>query len=386
MLSVVLGLALLTFLPAVAHPGSGNSVGKKPPKDTTTTTSSSSSSSTSTSTTSTSTSTSTTQPTSGGPGDPFQSEQWGLAKVQAPQAWARATGAGVVVAVVDTGVDKDHPEFAGSKLVSGASWYDCGKGVKTPCTSSSAWDDRNGHGTHVSGIIAAPQNGIGVVGVAKDAQIMPVRALDADGSGTSDDVAAGIHWAVDHGADVVNLSLAGLPVVSQLFDATGIDATFSEAVHYAIAHNVLVVVAAGNEGVPICDNDSLVADNALCVGATDNRDLKAHYSNFGGGLDVVAPGGVGSPFCDLTSEDILSTWALDTDTVCTDRIGYDSVAGTSMAAPHVTGVAALLAEVGIRGAAAAQRISDTADDLGTPGYDPVYGYGRVNAARAVGAA
>jgi serine protease len=314
--------------------------------------------------------------------DPFEGEQWALQRLEASAAWPVSTGAGAVVAVVDTGVDGDHPEFAG-RLVKGASWVDCGPRVKPPCSQSSQWDDRNGHGTHVAGIAAAPRNGIGVVGVAPGASIMPVRVLDADGEGTAGDVAAGIRYAADNGAAVINLSLGGLPVVGQLASATGLDEGFSAAIAYAVGKGVLVVAAAGNESFPICSDESFVRGKGVCVGATDRRDVKSFYSNFGGGIDVVAPGGLGSIFCD-DPEDILSTYAISEDTVCKKRIGYETLAGTSMAAPHVSGIGALLASLGVRGAAAAQRIGATADDLGAPGYDPVYGQGRVNAKRAVG--
>lgn len=377
---LVLALAAVAFLvAALAAPGARGAPRNGKGKPSTTTTSS---------TTSTST-TSTTSPPSSRT-DPFQGEQWGLANVQAPAAWVRATGAGAVIAVVDTGVDKDHPELK-NRLTSGASWIDCGRKAVKPCLSSSQWDDKNGHGTHVAGIAAAPLDGVGVVGVAPGATIMPVRVLDANGEGTSNDVAAGIRWAADHGADVVNLSLGGLPVASQLLDATGVNRVFSEAVAYAASKDVLVVTAAGNESMPICDDDSFVRANALCVGATDRRDLKAWYGNFGGGaggigstpgLDVVAPGGLGSVFCD-DPEDVLSTYAISADTVCKSRIGYETLAGTSMAAPHVSGIGALLAQLGIKGPAAAQRVLTTADDLGSPGWDPVFGYGRVNASQAV---
>jgi serine protease len=321
--------------------------------------------------------TTTLSPTSGD----LESEQWALGNIEASGAWSVATGQGVIVAVVDSGVDKDHPEFAG-KLVKGASWIGCGRRAVTPCTDPSQWDDENGHGTHVAGIVAAPRNGVGTTGVAPGAQIMPVRVLDADGSGTSDDVAAGIRYAADNGAKVINLSLGGLPVQSQLYDETGIDSAFSEAIAYATERGVLVVVAAGNEGAPLCDDEPLDRDGALCVGATDSNDLKSYYSNFGYGLDIVAPGGLGSVLCD-DPEDILSTYAISADTLCTDTIGYETLAGTSMAAPHVSGIGALLAQRGIEGSAAAARIIATADDLGIPGSDPVYGAGRVNARRAV---
>lgn len=302
--------------------------------------------------------------------EPFQEEQWGLQRVQGPAAWEVATGRRAVVAVVDTGVDRDHPELSG-KLVRGASWVGCSG--TTPCD---AWDDANGHGTHVAGIVAAPRDDRGVTGVAPGALIMPVRVLDASGNGSGSDVAAGIRWATDNGAHVINLSLGQLPVVNQL---TGTDGGFASAISYAAGQGVLVVAAAGNESSPICSSEAFRSGRAVCVGATDRRDLKSAYSNFGLGLDVVAPGGRPG-FC---AEAVLSTYATDRSSTCRDERGYDALAGTSMAAPHVAGTGALLVELGVTGERAARRIAATTDQLGLLGYDPVYGYGRVNAARAV---
>src|SRR5207249_216773 len=133
--------------------------------------------------------------------DPLFPHQWGLTQIKAPDAWAHgALGAGVTIAIVDTGVDLNHPDL-GSKIVAGA---DLVSGET--CTPGD--QDLNGHGTHVAGIAAAlTNNGIGVAGTAPDAKIMPVRVLDSTGSGSTDDVAAGIRWAADHGAQVINLSL-----------------------------------------------------------------------------------------------------------------------------------------------------------------------------------
>lgn len=305
--------------------------------------------------------------------EPFQDEQWGLQRVQGPEAWGVTTGRRAVVAVVDSGVDREHPELAG-KLVRGASWVGCSGA--TPCD---AWDDANGHGTHVAGIVAAPRDGKGVAGVAPGALIMPVRVLDASGNGSGSNVAAGIRWAADNGAHVINLSLAGLPVVGQLTGFTGTDGGFASAISYAVGEGVLVVAAAGNESSPICSSEAFRSGRAVCVGATDRRDLKSAYSNFGLGLDVVAPGGQPGS----CAEAVLSTYATDRSSTCRAERGYDALAGTSMAAPHVAATGALLVELGVTGERAARRIAATTDDLGSGGYDPVYGYGRVNAARAV---
>lgn len=319
-------------------------------------------------------------PAVGASGDPLESAQWGLTAIQAPQAWQRATGRGITVAIVDTGVDRDHPEFQGH-IPYGASWI-CPKGVARPCED---WDDGNGHGTHVAGIAAAPLDGRGIVGVANDATILPVRVLDEKGVGSSRHVAAGIRWAVDQGADVINLSLGSLPLLSQVEGLLGLDGGFFDAIDYALRQHVLVVAAAGNDSLPMCSNQRLLASGVMCVGAVDREGLRSGYSNFGLGVDVVAPGGAGGVACGNPREDVLSTVAPDgvIAASCEVVAGYAALAGTSMAAPHVSGIGALLAELGLRGPNAARRIRATADDLGPSGRDLLYGAGQVNAARAV---
>ncbi|HET8672291.1 MAG TPA: S8 family peptidase [Thermoleophilaceae bacterium] len=267
-----------------------------------------------------------------------------------------STGAGAIVAVVDTGIDASHPDLQG-RIGPGFDFVD---GDSTP-------QDGNGHGTHVAGIIAADaNNGVGVDSVAPGAEIMPVRVLDSSGSGSVADVAKGIDWAVDHGADVINLSLGGTVPTSGL----GIQDDISSAVQRAVSRGVVVVAAAGNDGLPFCENNS-EQGKVLCVGAVDKRGNRSFFSSFGAGLSLVAPGGSGMPG---TDEDILSTW---------NNGGYQELAGTSQATPHVAGVAALLVSLGVRGQAAVQRILATATDLGAPGPDPVYGAGLVNAQAAV---
>jgi len=288
--------------------------------------------------------------------DPLRSRQWGLDMLHADEAHAVTTGAGAVVAVVDTGVDASHPDLQGRI---GPGW-DFVDGDATP-------RDGNGHGTHVSGIVAADaNNGVGVDSVAPGAEIMPVRVLDSNGSGSDSDVAKGIDWAVDHGANVINLSLGGTLPTAGL----GIQDDISTAVQRAVSRGVVVVAAAGNDGLPFCENDS-EQGKVLCVGAVDKRGSRTFYSSFGAGLSLVAPGGSALPG---TDEDILSTWPGG---------GYQELAGTSQATPHVSGVAALLVSLGVRGQAAVQRILATATDLGAPGPDPVYGAGLVNAQAAV---
>jgi thermitase len=289
-------------------------------------------------------------------GDPLRSQQWGLDMIHADEAHVATTGAGATVAVVDTGINAAHPDLAGRALPG----WDFVDGDATP-------QDGNGHGTHVSGIIAADAgNGIGVDSVAPGASILPVRVLDNSGSGSDAAVAQGIDWATDHGADVINLSLGGSLPLSGL----GVADEMTAAVQRAVDHGVVVVAAAGNDGLPFCENDSL-AGKVLCVGAVDKRGNRSFYSSFGMGLSLVAPGGSDMPG---TDEDILSTW---------NDGGYQSLAGTSQATPHVSGVAALLVSLGVRGQAAVQRILATATDLGTPGPDVQFGAGLVNAQAAV---
>src|SRR4051794_11664813 len=290
-------------------------------------------------------------------GDPLRSQQWGLDLIHADPAHVTSTGAGATVAVVDTGIDAAHPDLAG-RILPG---YDFVDGDSTP-------QDGNGHGTHVSGIVAADaDNGIGVDSVAPGASILPVRVLDNSGSGSDATVAQGIDWATDHGAAVINLSLGGsVPTPPGL----GLPDPMSTAVQRAVSHGVVVVAAAGNDGLPFCENNSL-AGKVLCVGAVDKRDNRSFYSSFGQGLSLVAPGGSDMPG---TDEDVLSTW---------NDGSYQELAGTSQATPHVSGVAALLVSLGVRGQAAVQRILATATDLGPPGPDIQFGAGLVNAQAAV---
>jgi serine protease len=269
--------------------------------------------------------------------DPLRSHQWGLDMIHADEAHAVTTGAGAVVAVVDTGVDAAHPDLQGRVLPG----YDFVSGDATP-------QDGQGHGTHVSGIIAADaNNGVGVDSVAPGAKILPVRVLGDNGSGTSTAVAAGIDWAASHGADVINLSLSGSIPLGGLGQESDIDA----AIGRALARGVVVVAAAGNDSLPLCENNPF-GGRVLCVGAVDRRGVRSFYSSFGEGVNIVAPGGSSLPG---TDEDIVSTYN-DGD--------YHYLAGTSQATPHVSGVAALLASLGLHGQAAVQRILATANGAG----------------------
>lgn len=315
--------------------------------------------------------------------DPLRDQQWGLDQIKAEDAWAASTGSGAVVAVVDSGVDLTHPDLQGH-LVPGATFIEC-----NPSCGNGNWKGPNGvgdandeHGTHVSGIIAAvANNGIGVAGTAPDAKIMPIKALEG-GSGAFEDIANGIRYAVDHGADVVNLSLGAMPGV-QALTITGVESTVTDAIAYANSKGVLVVAAAGNESFPVCDTPSF-ENGALCVTATTRDETPAYYSNGAIKPDmfaVAAPGGAGLVFCE---DDIVSTVPLGTGSDVCGQSDYDYYAGTSMATPHVSGVAALLAAQGRTLDNIKSALIDTArtPGAGTGVYTTSYGYGIVDAAAA----
>ncbi len=323
------------------------------------------------------------------PNDPLYATQWGPQQVRAADAWPISTGAGTTIAVVDSGVDFGHPELA-AKLLQGATFLGCGS------ISCGNGDWRSGpaqrrqfdhpHGTHVAGIAAAlTDNSTGIAGVAPDADILPVKVLDGDG-GTSQDIALGIRWAADHGADVINLSLGALPGAQALV-ISGQDTAMKQAIAYARGKGALTVAAAGNDFVSICGTPAF-DDGALCVASTDRREARSAFSNFAlkPGLDAVAaPGGSAGPLC---GEDIVSTVPLGQGKAeaCGYASDYDEYAGTSMATPHVAGVAALLAAQGRTVQDVLGAIETTARKPATTQrgvYDPVYGYGIVDARAAV---
>jgi subtilisin family serine protease len=194
--------------------------------------------------------------------------------------------------------------------------------------------------------------------------VLPVRVLGNDGSGTTDDVIKGIDYAVGQHVNVINLSLGSdVPLLG------GSTPEFNQAIDRALDAGIVVVAAAGNSGLPACDQPS-GEGRLLCVGAVDRSGNRAVYSNFGTGLGISAPGGSGLPL----DHDILSTVPTST---------YEEMAGTSQATPHVAAVAALLAGLGVRGQAAVQRILATARDVGPPGPDSTFGAGIVDARAAV---
>ncbi len=319
--------------------------------------------------------------------DPYRSRQWGLDRIQAEAAWSTADGTGALVAVVDTGVDLGHPDLA-TKIVAypDADFVEpdgtcTGSRTNRRCVQDGA-QDANGHGTHVAGIAAAAtNNGLGVAGTAPGAGILPVRVLDAGGQGTAEQVAGGIRYAADKGAHVINLSLRFLSGLDKVVKLLGqLDPVYA-AIDYAWSKGAVVTIAAGNDSFPLCAEPS-AHPRAVCVGATDQNDLRTFYSNSDATLTstyLVAPGAAGL----LCSGDIFSTYLRSAAPRCSPEFGYAAFAGTSMATPFVSGVAALLAGKGLTNQQIVERLTSTADDLGVPGRDPLYGHGRVNAARAV---
>jgi subtilisin family serine protease len=312
-------------------------------------------------------------PTSATPNDPLLGRQWGLGQIKVAGAWSRgALGAGATIAVVDTGVDLNHPDLR-DKLLPGVD-------MVTDETCTPGAQDLNGHGTHVAGIAAATaNNGIGVAGVAPGASILPVRVLDSTGSGTEEDIANGIKWAADHGAQVINLSLGNdIP----LLDLGGVGA----AVDYAWDHGAVIVAAAGNSTLPLCGFPSSTA-HAICVAATDSSGFPSIYSNFplrlDGGLALRAPGGDGSGDCGSDADIWSSYWpgASGADAEACPPKGYEPLAGTSMATPFVSGVAAMLRAAGLSNQQVVDCLERTSSNGGS--YDPVWGYGIVSAEAAV---
>lgn len=290
--------------------------------------------------------------------DPFFSQQWGMQKIKAEEAWVTSAGVGSNVAIVDTGVDLGHEDLqkigAGWDFVSNDSVPQDEKGDATSECSGNF-----GHGSHVAGIAAATaNNGRGIAGVAPAAKIMPVRVLNQHGCGTFEDVIEGIRWAADNGAQVVNLSLGA--EVQFLLATLGQIQDFFAAIEYAWQKGAVVAVAAGNERVFPSGYGNI---NAIVVGATDENDGKAAYSNLGDAKwSLMAPG-----------SNILSSVPG----------GYAKASGTSMATPHVAGAAAVLRCAGLNKQQTVDKLLSSADDLGISGRDPIFGSGRLNLARAV---
>lgn len=269
------------------------------------------------------------------------SVEWGVARIGADKVWISGSGNGVKIAIVDTGIQLNHPDLV-NNIVQG---YDF-------VNNDTDANDDNGHGTHVAGLAGASFNEAGVVGVSYSAKLMPVKVLNAQGYGYLSDVAKGVYYAADNGAKVINLSLG----------SSTDSLVLKDAVNYAASKGVLVVAAAGNNGGAPCSFPAAYT-SAICVVATDSKNLLASFSNIGG--ELAAPGVYN-----------YSTYLGST---------YRYLSGTSMATPHVSGAAALLFSICQTCTSSQIRtlMRETAVDLGEVGQDILFGYGLVDLTSAV---
>jgi subtilisin family serine protease len=314
---------------------------------------------------------------------PYFTSQWGITTVASESVSATTQGAGIVVAVVDSGVNANNPDLAGrvmdgvdyrdgfsylnsSGLIDNCVSYTDARYFGRPVHADYGKYDPNGHGTHVAGVISS--NGIGVKSVAPQATIMPVRVLSSSGSGDVSDVACGVIYAANNGAHVINMSLG----------ADEDSPSLRAAVSYAISKDVVVVAASGNDGTTGVNTYPAALPDVIGVGAISNNSEQsiAYFSNQGNYVDVVAPGvGIWST-CSSPSEDCSTS---DGDS------NYESLSGTSMATPFVAGLAALILSLDqdLRFSDVASIITSSAIDKGTPGYDQVFGFGLINAPAAI---
>ena len=274
--------------------------------------------------------------------DPLLDQQWGLTAIGVPSVWSITRGAGVTVAVIDSG-SGPHPDLDANMEV--------GRTIIDSIESAGMRDvSDEGHGTHVAGIIAAAaDNGVGGAGVAPQVRILPIRTLEPNGEGTARDVSKAVRFAVDAGAKVINLSLGRKSEYTPL----------TSAIQYAVDRNVLVVAAAGNYGADSGPVWPAASDLTLAVTAVDRTNNVTSFDQRGDYIDLAAPG---------------------TSILSTARNDYELQSGTSMAAAFVSGAAALLfaAQPSITAAQVRDILQRTATDIGSPGRDTTFGYGLVN--------
>ena len=298
----------------------------------------------------------------GFPNDPQFKYQWHLRQVHMPAAWKLNQGTGVVVAVIDTGV-KRVSDLKGVEFVKGYNFVE----------KNDQYEDDHGHGTHVAGTIAqATNNGVGVAGIAYEAKIMPLKVLSRTGSGTVGDIADAIRYAADNGAKVINMSLGGRFPSKVL----------AKAVKYAHDKGVVVVCAAGNDGRGTVSYPAAYP-GAIAVAATQFDETTTFYSNWGKEIDVAAPGGNirvdqngdGKP------DGVLQNTIVPGDPSKDDYFFY---MGTSMAAPHVAGVAALIVASGVTDPDAVEKVlKESARHPKKVKWDEHYGAGIIDAQGAL---
>jgi subtilisin len=277
-----------------------------------------------------------------------QTLSWGVDRIDADLAWPTGnTGQGVKVAILDTGIDYDHPDLA---VAGGVNFV----GTRDGSVAASDWNDNHGHGTHCAGIVAARNNTIGAVGVAPDAALYGIKVLSDSGSGYTSDIIQGLDWCAAHGIKVASLSLGGTGTTS-----------LKNACDRAYSRGVLVVAAAGNSAGAVMYPAGY--PSVVAVSAVDSRNGRASFSNYGPQIELAAPG-----------VSIYSTYK---------NGGYASMSGTSMACPHVAGAAVLAWASGLSSSTAVRdRLTGAAEDLGAAGRDTTFGFGLVDAQRAAGAA
>ncbi|MFC1540536.1 S8 family serine peptidase, partial [Candidatus Margulisiibacteriota bacterium] len=322
------------------------------------------------------------------PNDVYFSLQWGLSNINAPLGWGIERGDNsVIIAVLDTGIDFDHPDLTNKYWINSGEIY--GDGYDNDENGYDddrfGWDfidddalpwDLNGHGTHVSGIAAAESNNnVGIAGVSWNCSVMPVRVLSTSGGGPLLAELLGIYYAADNGADVINLSLG----------SSSESSLENDAIQYARDMGCVIIAAAGNNG-DSSDHYPASCNNVISVGAVDQNDNKSSYSNYNSMVDVCAPGGEENVLHDPDAIlSTLPTYSYYIRTLYGYYYDYDFFQGTSMAAPFVSGMAALIFSQNPTwpNTQVENRIFSSVDDLGDAGRDDYYGYGRINLLKAL---